>query len=340
MPKDPANKKWTKKRERAMLEGKPDPKTTIPGGVIGLARMNGVARSPVPSNKTLRSKIAQDAIGSPGARALLLSPSTPSKNAHSSKIRTDKGTFRSRILYTTKTGSKGAVHTLESTNSPARQLQLPETVPATAKENQLPQASFGAQSATVTLESYKKVKQQHADRKACGEQTRKPSNNDVMRNRALVVGQKLKLNIQQNDLHWIHLLPHSLFGNNVQKADNIGLGTKHGNVEMEFVNSLIPKLLEHTDAPKDLSITITATPSYISDEEMRNHSRLLEIIDYCIEDNHGHKITFHFNMLNQNKLPDNFGIYYEKIIKANFDYSAPEPSEKYDCSPPPKRRRL
>tara|TARA_R110002110_G_scaffold400317_2_gene616646 strand:- start:2925 stop:4253 length:1329 start_codon:yes stop_codon:yes gene_type:complete len=175
----------------------------------------------------------------------------------------------------------------------------------------------------ITREELKAAQAEKASAILNHESTRKPQQAGVMGAQSNNAATEAGLDLQaaaiyagfndQNIMHWSHFIAHSLIGNKGQNIKNFCLATKSCNGEMTLIEPVLARLLEISNGPDALKITIT--PTYCAGYEK---IRLLDRLTYKIEGlkytdkaqkqinpNYHHSVTFSFDGLSLNKICEN-----------------------------------
>jgi hypothetical protein len=225
--------------------------------------------------------------------------STPTQGPRTRKVTTPNGTalFPARIL-TFNDGETTLFLPANKVSDNALNLPQPNTWLENSPVPQVDQS--GLIDAVITLEMIKNVDKLKRERERMGQNPRGQSQNKLMRIPATRALKLAGIAVEDGIGQWLHFGPHSFFGDEAQKATNIGLGTRYANAAMELVNPVIKSLLlKHKENLPQLYLS--AIPEWAEGFE---RIRLLKSINCVLKDGPGQNFTrsasIKFNTLSLN----------------------------------------
>lgn len=293
-------------RNRVHVFRTPEPKKHYSHGSI--TQLNGTLMSPAKNIKVL----TEFGIGIHGEVSLeevalndLLNLSSPIKGPQSrSLVEGETTLLRSRTI-NSHNGcvsiylSENKVNFNDEITPPPARPDLEETVEdlglPVIKDNKIEDIKISKK----TLENVQREKAKHHNRRV-------PDNKKVTCHvGANRLAQAIGLETKAQDWQYLHMIGHSLWGNQAQKLSNFVLGKKHENGVMnDLAESLIEKILNLPNAPKALYLSAEAewVPGY---ESARVAQKLLWTLRDGPKTNYSKFVQFEFNPLSTRKLAKN-----------------------------------
>ncbi len=179
----------------------------------------------------------------------------------------------------------------------AKELNIPLKPKTWIQYSPIPEVDMqGMIDIPITKKQIKQIEQQTRKRKREGMEPRGISQNALNKIPATKAMRKAGIEVNDGDGHYAHFIPFSFLGDNAQKVENMGIGTRHANAAMELVNPAIRRLLYKKNGPK--VVYLSAIPEWVPGFEK---IRLLKSITYIIKDGIGndfkHSAKIAFNML-------------------------------------------
>jgi hypothetical protein len=231
----------------------------------------------------------------------LLSPSgyrlsTPEAGPKTSHLITNTGSklLPSRVIEC----DDGDISVFLSENKvPFKELKIPLQPKPWIQNSPVPEVDMqGMIDIPITKKQIKQVETLIRNRKKAGEDPRGISQNKLNKIPATKAMRKAGIEIEDGDGHYAHFIPFSFLGDDAQKVQNMGIGTRFANAAMELVNPAIRRLLYKKNGPK--VVYLSAIPEWVPGFEK---IRLLKSITYVIKDGIGddfkHSAKVAFNML-------------------------------------------
>lgn len=179
----------------------------------------------------------------------------------------------------------------------AKELNIPRKPNGWIKTSPVPKADMnGMIDIPITEKQIKSVEALSRKRKKEGMDPRGISQNKLNKIPATKAMRNAGIDVENGDGHYAHFIPFSFLGDDAQKVENMGIGTRYANAAMELVNPAIRNLLYLKNGPK--VVYLSAIPEWVPGFEK---IRLLKSITYLIKDGKGndfkHSAKVTFNML-------------------------------------------
>lgn len=217
-----------------------------------------------------------------------------------------------------------------------KELNTPLKPKAWIQHSPIPEVSMdGMIDIPITKKQIKQVEALTRKRRQAGENPRGISQNTINKIPATKAMRKAGIDVEDGDGHYVHFIPFSFLGDDAQKVENMGIGTRYANAAMELVNPAIRRLLYLKNGPK--VVYLSAIPEWVPGFEK---IRLLKSITYIIKDGKGNdfkhsaKVVFNTLSLREVCLTDVRPI--KESIIAKFAEERPEPAKASQCQAIPK----